>query len=107
MFGIGFVYSRDLAVMARPVLRILAEESGETANLAILDGYHALYLTQIESRHVVRVIANPGERVQLHCSAIGKRLPSNEAWRAARKPMDLRTSGSRNEKSAAYCPKTS
>ena len=87
-FGIGFVYSRDLAVMARPILRILAEESGETANLAILDGYHALYLSQVESRHVVRVIANPGERVQLHCSAIGKVLlaymPEDELAKALR-----------------------
>jgi IclR family acetate operon transcriptional repressor len=73
-FGSGFVHSRDIVTIARPFLRMLMEESGETVNLAIHDGYRALYMSQVESRHMVRVIANPGERVHLHCSAVGKVL---------------------------------
>jgi IclR family acetate operon transcriptional repressor len=58
-----------------------------------------LYLSQVESRHVVRVIANPGERVQLHCSAIGKVLlaymPEDDLAKALRQvtmaPMTVKT----------------
>lgn len=73
-FGSGFVQSRDVVAIARPFLRTLMEESGETVNLAIHDEYRALYMSQFESRHMVRIIANPGQRVHLHCSAVGKVL---------------------------------
>jgi IclR family acetate operon transcriptional repressor len=73
-FGSGFAQSRDVVTIARPFLRTLMEESGETVNLAIHDGHRALYMSQFESRHMVRVIANPGQRVHLHCSAVGKVL---------------------------------
>lgn len=73
-FGSGFVQSRDVVAIARPFLRTLMEESGETVNLAIHDEHRALYMSQFESRHMVRIIANPGQRVHLHCSAVGKVL---------------------------------
>jgi IclR family transcriptional regulator, acetate operon repressor len=72
--GIAFVHARDVVAMARPFLRALMEESGETVNFAIRDGSQALYMSQVEARHIVRVIANPGERVHLHGSAVGKVL---------------------------------
>ena len=72
--GSSFVQSRDVIAIARPFLRALMEESGETVNLAIHDEHRVLYMSQFESRHTVRVIANPGQRVHLHCSAVGKIL---------------------------------
>jgi len=74
LVGIAFVHARDVVAMVRPFLRTLMEESGETANFAIHDGPQAVYMSQVESKHIVRVIANPGERVHRHGSAVGKVL---------------------------------
>src|SRR5262245_20015762 len=38
VIGIAFVHSRDVLAIAQPFLRVLMEESGETANLAIREG---------------------------------------------------------------------
>jgi len=72
--GSAFMRSRNLATIARPAMRTLMEQSGETVNLAIEDGGQALYLAQIECRQVMRAFATPGGRVPLHCSSVGKAL---------------------------------
>jgi IclR family acetate operon transcriptional repressor len=81
--GCAFIETRNLAALARPHMRRLMEESGETVNLAIEDQDEAVYLAQVECRQMMRVFARPGTRVLLHCSAVGKAmlaaLPANEA----------------------------
>ena len=72
--GSAFVRSRNLVTAARPLMRSLMEQSGETVNLAIEDEGQALYLAQIECRQVMRAFATPGGRVPLHCSSVGKAL---------------------------------
>jgi IclR family acetate operon transcriptional repressor len=66
-------------------LRELVDASGETANLAVLDNAHALYVAQAPSRHKVRMFSEVGNRVLPHSTAIGKVLlafsPSDEAKR--------------------------
>jgi IclR family transcriptional regulator, acetate operon repressor len=72
--GSAFLRSREVVALARPFLRQLMEESGETANLAFEDEGEAVYMGQVESRQLVRAIAKPGGRVLMHGSAIGKAM---------------------------------
>jgi len=72
--GCAFTKNRSLARLARPHLRRLMEESGETVNLAVEDQGEAVYLAQIECSQMMRAFARPGTRVPLHCSAVGKAI---------------------------------
>ncbi|GAB2788178.1 glyoxylate bypass operon transcriptional repressor IclR [Halomonas shantousis] len=75
-FQIGntFLESRDVVATARPFLRRLTEESGETANLGIRDEGMAVYLAQNESPQMMRMITRLGSRAPLHASGVGKAL---------------------------------
>ena len=72
--GSTFVRSRDMVAMARPYMRRLMEESGETVNLAISDRTEVVYLAQVECHKMMRAIAGPGGRAHMHCSGVGKAL---------------------------------
>ncbi len=72
--GSAFAQARDLVEIARPRMRSLMEESGETVNFAVLDGGEAVFLAQVECRQMMRALAPPGVRVPLHCSGLGKAL---------------------------------
>ncbi len=58
--------------LARPQLRALADETGETVNLAVLDRADVLYLLSYPGRFHLRVQATPGMRLPAHCTALGK-----------------------------------
>lgn len=64
----------DLSRTARPFLARLCEETGETANLVVLDGRDALYLGKAESPQNLRIFSRIGHRAPLHCTAVGKIL---------------------------------
>ncbi|KZD10996.1 IclR family transcriptional regulator [Oceanibaculum pacificum] len=72
--GNAFLRNRDVVEIARPHMRQLMEESGESVNLGILEGAELVYLAQVECREVMRVLARPGGRAPLHCSGMGKAL---------------------------------
>ncbi len=74
IIGSAFLNFRDIARGARPLLRRLMEESGETANLAILSDDTAVYMEQVESRQTMRAICKPGGRVALHSTSLGKSM---------------------------------
>jgi IclR family transcriptional regulator, acetate operon repressor len=74
--GSGFLKTRNLAGVARPFMRALMNESGETVNLAVEDESEAVYLAQVECRQMMRALARPGARVPLYCSSVGKALLS-------------------------------
>jgi IclR family transcriptional regulator, acetate operon repressor len=61
----------------------LVRLTGETANLAMLDGDEVVYIAQVPSPHSMRMFTEPGRRVQPHCTAVGKallaQLPPGEA----------------------------
>jgi IclR family transcriptional regulator, acetate operon repressor len=63
-----------LPELARGPLRTLAAETGETVNLAILDGAEALYLDSYPGTFRVRAQADSGLRVPVYCTAMGKCL---------------------------------
>lgn len=72
--GNAFLASRSLAATARPFMRRLMEESGETVNLAIEDGGCAVYVAQVECQEMMRAFNRPGQRVPLHATGVGKAL---------------------------------
>ena len=74
--GCAFTKTRSLVGLARPHMRHLMEDSGETVNLAVEDDGQAVYLAQVECRQMMRAFARPGSRVPLHCSAVGKAILS-------------------------------
>jgi IclR family transcriptional regulator, acetate operon repressor len=59
---------------AQPYLEELAELSGETANLAALDGDEVVYVAQAQSRQMMRMFTEVGNRVPVHSTAVGKVL---------------------------------
>ena len=65
----------DLRMQALPVLQGLMRESGETANLAVQNEHHLVYLEQASSPGwMLRMFVQPGARVPLHSTASGKVL---------------------------------
>lgn len=65
---------RSLARSARPHLAELVSLSGETANLAVLEGDDVVYVAQVPSPHTLRMFAEVGRQVYVHCTAVGKVL---------------------------------
>ncbi|MFC4783053.1 IclR family transcriptional regulator [Nocardioides sp. MAHUQ-72] len=65
---------RSLARSARPHLAELVTASGETANLAVLEGDDVVYVAQVPSPHTLRMFAEVGRHVPPHSTAVGKVL---------------------------------
>ncbi|WP_442937781.1 IclR family transcriptional regulator [Nonomuraea sp. SBT364] len=76
---LGGVAESMVAVWAQPYLTRLVELSGETANLAVLEGDFIVYVAQVPSPRRLRMFAEVGRRVLPHSTAVGKVLL---AWRA-------------------------
>ena len=72
--GNAFLARSNIVETARDVMRQLMEETGETANLAIADGFDVVFVGQIESHNPIRAFFNPGTRGAMHASGIGKAL---------------------------------
>jgi IclR family acetate operon transcriptional repressor len=81
---------------AEPYLSRLVDSSGETANLAVMEGEAVVYVAQVPSPRRLRLFAEVGRRVLPHCTAVGKVLlaqwPDADAARLlARTGMPART----------------
>ena len=64
----------NLPAIARPQMRGLLEQYGETVLLAILDGVDVLNLETLESTHRVRVAQSGGTSNGAHRTALGKAI---------------------------------
>jgi IclR family transcriptional regulator, acetate operon repressor len=82
LIRLGESASRLLGTWARPWLARLVEETGETANMALLDGDEVVYVAQVPSKHSMRMFTEVGRRVLPHSTGVGKALlaglPPNE-----------------------------
>lgn len=65
---------RDLVTLARDVMDRVAADTGETVNLAVLDGYEVVNIAQADGPHIVGVGNWTGQRTPLHCTSNGKVL---------------------------------
>lgn len=62
--------------VSRPEVAALAEETGELANLAVEELGEGVYVVRSEGPQAVRVDVHAGNRVNLHCTALGKAILS-------------------------------
>lgn len=97
LIQLGERASRMLGSWARPLLADLVDATGETANLAMLDGDDVVYVAQVPSRHAMRMFTEVGRRVLPHCTGVGKvllaKLPEAEVRAiVARTGMPAQTS---------------
>ncbi|MBH5337650.1 IclR family transcriptional regulator [Streptomyces pactum] len=74
LIRLGEGASRLLGTWARPYLARLVEATGETANMALLDGDEVVYVAQVPSRHSMRMFTEVGRRVLPHSTGVGKAL---------------------------------
>lgn len=74
LIRLGESASRLLGTWARPHLTRLVEETGETVNMALLDGDEIVYVAQVPSKHSMRMFTEVGRRVLPHSTGVGKAL---------------------------------
>ena len=74
IIGSGFLRRTSLAERARPMLRRLMEETGETANLGVARSGSVLFVSQVETHASIRAFFPPGTMSAMHASGIGKAL---------------------------------
>ena len=72
--GKGANYQATLCRASAEVLDKLRSETGETVNLAVLDGNEILYLSVFESQNTFRMVSEVGRRRPVYCTALGKAI---------------------------------
>ncbi|WP_415714608.1 HTH-type transcriptional regulator BhcR [Roseibium sp.] len=72
--GARFLRRTSLVERARPILRNLMEETGETANLGVGQSHNVLFVSQVETHSNIRAFFPPGTLSPMHASGIGKAL---------------------------------
>lgn len=83
----SYLGQMDLRGIVHPLLERLSHETGETANLVILDGREVLYLDKVESPQSLRIFSRIGRRAPLHCTAAGKVLLASRSWPEAQRML--------------------
>ncbi len=87
----------DLVRQARRVLEDLADRTGETVNLAVLDGHQVMNIDQIAGTRAVVSVSWVGRRTPCHCTSNGKVLMAfaddAERERLLLRPLERRTPG--------------
>ncbi len=106
-FEVGSAYLRHdpLERLARPVLARLVEQTGETAQLGILQGNETVYLLKEQPRAPLTLVTDVGVRLGAHLTASGRAMlahlpaahvralypaPGSFTRRTARGPASLR-----------------
>lgn len=74
--GSAFVRRRNFVGPALPILRRLRDQTRETANLGVADEGEIVFLTQVESREIMRAITRVGGRAPMVASSMGKAILS-------------------------------
>lgn len=74
VIGSRFLRRTSLVDRARPILRKLMNDTGETANLGVEREGSVLFLSQVETHSNIRAFFPPGSLSPMHSSGIGKVL---------------------------------
>ncbi len=72
--GNAFLRRTGMVERARPLMRALMAETGETANLGVESGAQVLFLSQVETHEAIRAFFPPGTLSPMYASGIGKAL---------------------------------
>ena len=70
--GLGIVAASMLRAPRHAILEALSQEIGETCNFGVMSGSHVVYLDRVESAWPFGLRFEPGSRVPLHCTSMGK-----------------------------------
>lgn len=68
----------DLVSVARPAMERLAQATGETVHLSVLDDTDVVYVDKIESKHQIRAHTSVGMRAPAFAMATGKAMLAHE-----------------------------
>ena len=74
LIGARFLRRTSMVERARPIMRTLMEDTGETANLGIERDGHVIFVSQVETHQTIRAFFPPGTQAPMHSSGIGKAL---------------------------------
>ncbi len=74
--GLNALESAARSGAGHAVLATLARKTGESCNLGVMEGGSVVYVDRVESHWPLGLRFEPGSRVPLHCTAIGKLLLS-------------------------------
>jgi len=75
--GGGMSFQATLCKICRPTIERLWKATGETVNLAVLDGSDVLYIDVLETTHTFRLVSKVGMRRAFHCTSLGKAIVAN------------------------------
>jgi len=73
-YAVRALEQANLGDRSSELLQEIVSESGETATISVLDGYHAVIINRVESRQVLRADLRVGARMALGGSASGSVL---------------------------------
>jgi IclR family transcriptional regulator, KDG regulon repressor len=76
--GAELLRHNELGPLARPLLKELAQQTGETVLFGILDRTGVTYVDRVESERSIRMVAAPGRQAALHATASGKALLAHQ-----------------------------
>src|SRR4029079_16007417 len=76
LIRLGESAARMIGAWSQPYLADLVKATGETSNMAMLDGTMAVYVAQVPSEHSMRMFTEVGRRVYPHCTGVCKALLS-------------------------------
>lgn len=87
--GVQALSNSDLRLRVRPMLKQLAEDSGETATLEVPIDDSMLILDEVAGSHFVGATGNVGTRWPMHATSTGKALVAFDEQAIARLSPDL------------------
>lgn len=88
LLGLGHAAGRLIASHSQAALGEIADFSGETTNLAMMEDDRVVYLAQATGRHRMRMFTEVGRRVLPHSTAVGKVLLAWQPESAIRQVLD-------------------
>ncbi|MEH6458249.1 MAG: IclR family transcriptional regulator [Cocleimonas sp.] len=71
-FSTNILSNSSIGAPRRAILEALSNETGETCNCTMLDGYHTVYFDRVECNWPIKINLHPGSRLPLHATASGK-----------------------------------
>jgi len=72
--GLSALSKLDIYEVAKPHLRALVAETGETAHVGIMRDCEVVSLVNVESTQTIRTPSTTGTRHPVHCSSLGKAI---------------------------------
>ncbi len=72
--GVEFLEGIDLRRDALPVLRQVAERTGETVHLGRLSGMNVVYIEKVESSQAVRMYSRVGDTMPAYSTGVGQAI---------------------------------